>query len=82
MCTQCHRRGRGGREHRCSDAGRVIRDLVSTVTTTRGKEGGREGGREGRREGEREREKAGGREGGGWEGERSCVKKEILTQVQ
>ena len=38
MCTQCHRRGRGGREQQMLGkgwgAGIVIRDLVSTLSTT------------------------------------------------
>ena len=46
MCTQSHRRGRGGREQQMLGkgwgAGIVIRDLVSTLSTTR--EGRREGG--------------------------------------
>ena len=46
MCTQCHRRGRGGREQQMLGkgwgAGIVIRALVSTLSTTR--EGRREGG--------------------------------------
>ena len=56
--------GKGGREQQMLgkgwSAGIVIRDLVSTLSTTR----------EGRREG-----------GGGRKGERTCVKKEILTPV-